>query len=427
MRSRPGGRPRSGGHAGSGPAGDGRSGRPAGTREAAGRSREGRAPAPGPANARRLALDALVAVEGGARANVVVPSLLSNSQLDSRDRALVTELVYGTCRMRRACDWLIDRHTRSHVDVEVRAALRLGTYQLVWMRVPAHAAVSATVEEVRGPGRTVVNAILRRVADQLALGAPNWPDPAIELSYPDWIVDRLARDLGAGPARQAMLTMNEAAGMTVRADGYVQDRASQFVAAQVGVQPGERVLDLCAAPGGKATAMALDDPSVVVAADVSPVRAAVLADNATRLGAHRVVTVVADGLRPPWRPGSFDRVLVDAPCSGIGVLRRRPDARWRVKPADVARLAVLQRDLLAAALPLVRPGGVLVYSVCTLTGEETRGIDGWLARTVPEATPLPPPGSPWQPVGRGALLLPQTEGTDGMYLLTLRVGGSTRR
>ena len=120
-------------------------------------------------------------------------------------------------------------------------------------------------------------------------------------------------------------------------------------------------------------------------------------------------------------------MLVDAPCSGLGVLRRRPDARWRVKPADVARLAVLQRDLLAAALPLVRPGGVLVYSVCTLTGEETRGIDGWLARTAPDAIPVPPPGSPWQPVGRGALLLPQTEGTDGMYLLTLRVDGRARR
>ena len=258
-----------------------------------------------PPTARRLALDALVAVEGGARANVVVPSLLSSSQLDSRDRALVTELVYGTCRMRRACDWLIDRHTRSHVDVEVRAALRLGTYQLVWMRVPAHAAVSATVEEVRGPGRTVVNAILRRVADQLALGAPNWPDLPTELSYPDWIVDRLARDLGAGPARQAMLTMNEAAGMTVRADGYVQDRASQFVAAQVGVQPGERVLDLCAAPGGKATAMALDDPSVVVAADLLAGRAAVVADNATGLAAHGGHTVVAGRAQAPVAAKQF--------------------------------------------------------------------------------------------------------------------------
>jgi 16S rRNA (cytosine967-C5)-methyltransferase len=131
--------------------------------------------------------------------------------------------------------------------------------------------------------------------------------------------------------------------------------------------------------------------------------------------------VVADGVSPPWRPGCFDRVLVDAPCSGLGVLRRRPDARWRVQPGDIPRLAGLQRRLVAAALPLVRPGAELVYSVCTLTREETSGIDNWLARTAPGLEPRPPPGPPWQPAGRGALLVPQAADTDGMYVLTLRV------
>jgi 16S rRNA (cytosine967-C5)-methyltransferase len=168
-------------------------------------------------------------------------------------------------------------------------------------------------------------------------------------------------------------------------------------------------------------------PALVVAADLSPDRAAMMAAIATRLGARQMATVVADGLTPPWRPASFDRVVVDAPCSGLGVLRRRPDARWRVQPADVARLAELQRRLLAAALPLVRPGGLLVYSVCTLTGSETRGIDGWLARTAPDLIPVPPPGPPWQPAGRGGLLLPQTAGTDGMYVLSLRVPAPSRR
>jgi 16S rRNA (cytosine967-C5)-methyltransferase len=372
-------------------------------------------------SARRLAVDALVAVDGGARANEVVAGLLANSGLEARDRALVTELVYGTCRMRRACDWLTDRHTRGRLDAEVRSALRMGTYQLGWMRVPAHAAVSATVEVVPGPGRSVVNAILRRVATQLAAGPVTWPDPATELSYPDWIVAQLAGDLGPQAARDALTTMNEAASMTVRADGYVQDRASQLVAAAAGAGPGERILDVCAAPGGKATALAAAGPALVVAADLSPARAAVLAANASRLHASTVVTAVADGTAPPWRPGSFDRVLVDAPCSGLGVLRRRPDARWRVQRSDVSRLADLQRRLLATAVPLVRPGGVLVYSVCTMTGEETRSIDGWLARSAPGLVPLPPPGEPWQPCGRGAILLPQTEGTDGMYLLRLRV------
>jgi 16S rRNA (cytosine967-C5)-methyltransferase len=367
-----------------------------------------------------VALDALIAIDGGARANVVVPDLLDRSSLAERDRAFVTELVYGTSRMRRACDWLAVRHARGSLDTEVRAALRLGAYQLVWTRVPPHAAVSATVDEVRGPGRSVVNAVLRRVAAGLERGPLTWPDPATELSYPDWIVARLSRDLGPAAARESLLAMNEPAQATYRKDGYVQDPASQMVAAHVGAGAGDLVLDLCAAPGGKATAMATGGPALVVAADISPARSALVAANATRTGADRVVTVVADGTVPPFPPGSFDRVLVDAPCTGLGVLRRRPDARWRVQPADVSRLAGLQRRLLAAAVPLVRPGGLLAYSVCTLTTEETRVVDGWLARRYPAMAPAPPPAGPWEPAGRGALLLPQAAGTDGMYLLTLR-------
>jgi 16S rRNA (cytosine967-C5)-methyltransferase len=378
-------------------------------------------PATGPASPRRLAVDALMAVDAGARANVVVAEQLAGCSLDARDRSLVTELVYGTCRMRRACDWLTDRHTRGRVDPQVRAAMRVGAYQLGWTRIPPHAAVSATVDVVRGPGRTVVDAVLRRVAAQLAAGPVAWPDPATQLSYPDWIVDRLARDLGTGAARDALTIMNQPATVTARPDGYIQDPASQLVAAHLGARPGEWILDVCAAPGGKATALAAAGPALVVAADRSSDRAALIVENAARLGATDMVTVVADGTRPPWRPGRFDRVLVDAPCSGLGVLRRRPDARWRIQPQDVPRLADLQRRLLTGAIPMIRPGGVLVYSVCTLTGEETRGIDGWLARTAPDLVPLPPPGPPWRPAGRGALLLPQAAGTDGMYVLSVRV------
>jgi 16S rRNA (cytosine967-C5)-methyltransferase len=360
-------------------------------------------------------------VDGGARANVVVPKLLDGSELEARDRALVTELAYGACRMQRACDWLTGRHTRSRLDPQVRAALRVGTYQLGWTRIPPHAAVSATVEVVRGPGRSVVNAVLRRVAAELARGPVAWPDPATELSYPDWIVARLSRDLGPKSARAALTTMNRPASMTVRPDGYVQDRASQLVAAHVGAQTGEWILDMCAAPGGKASLLAAGEPALVVAADLSPGRAALMAANAARLGTRDLAVVVADGAVAPWRPLAFDRVLVDAPCSGLGVLRRRPDARWRVQPGDVPRLAGLQRQLLSAALPLVRPGGVLVYSVCTLTREETSDIDGWLARAEPGLEPLPLPGPPWQRVGRGARLLPQAADTDGMYVLGLRI------
>ena len=388
----------------------------------------GRPPRTRAVTARGVALEALVAIEDGARANIVVPRLLGTHPLSERDRNLVTELVYGTCRMQRACDWVSDRFVKGSIDAQVRAAIRLGVYQLLRTRIPAHAAVAATVEEVNGPGRSVVNAVLRRCSELVAKEAIVWPDPPTELSYPDWIVARLAQDLGSTEARKALETMNLAASATVREDGYVQDRASQMVASHVaqlvtrdGRDPDDiRILDLCAAPGGKATALANERLGLVVAADLSFPRAEVIAANAARLGTTAVAPVVADGTLPAWRDQSFDAVLVDAPCSGLGVLRRRPDARWRVKPGDVTRLAELQKRLLRAAIPLVRPGGILAYSVCTLTMAETAAVDRWLAAESPNCQPLPPPGPPWQPAGRGALLLPQTEGTDGMFLIALR-------
>jgi 16S rRNA (cytosine967-C5)-methyltransferase len=344
--------------------------------------------------------------------------MLSRSALERRDRHLVTELVYGACRMQRACDWLAGRYTRGRVDDEVRAALRLGTYQLGWTRIPAHAAVSATVAEVHSPGRSVVNAVLRRVADEIDRGLVAWPDAATELSYPDWIVDRLRSDLGGDSALAALRQMNEPAAATPRPDGYTQDAASQMIVEHLRPLAGAGlVADVCAAPGGKATGLAA--AGTVVAADISLPRARVIAANAQRLEADTVVTVVADATEPPFRDQQFDLVLVDAPCSGLGVLRRRPDARWRIQPADVGRLSALQRRLLSSAAGLVRPGGVLAYSVCTLTISETAAVDRWLGQQHPELVPLPPPPEPWRPAGRGALLLPQTAGTDGMFLLTL--------
>ncbi|MGQ0519991.1 MAG: transcription antitermination factor NusB [Actinomycetota bacterium] len=380
----------------------------------------GRPPAAALPSARRLALEALERIDAGAYANVVLPSLLGAGTLDRRDRAFVTELVYGTTRMRRACDWLIDRLVDRPLEPEVRNVLRLGVYQVVFLRTPPHASVSATVDVAPTRARGLVNAVLRRL---LREEPPRWPDPPTRLSYPDWVVRRLAADLGGARAEAALEQMNEAPPVTERADGYIQDRASQDVAAFVGVEPGQRVADVCAAPGGKATAMAGAGAAVVVAVDLSPERTALVADNVARLDLANVAAVVADATEPPFRPGWADRVLVDAPCSGLGVLRRRPDARWRVQPDDVPRLAGLQRALLAAAVPLLRPGGVVVYSVCTLTRAETVEIDEWLAGAFPGLEAQPAPGPPWEPLGRGALLLPQAAGTDGMFALALRRPG----
>ena len=379
------------------------------------------------ATARGLSLQGLLEVEEtGGRANVVVPELLADSRLAERDRAFVTELVYGTLRMRRACDWLIDRRLRRPVEPRVRGALRLGAYQLAFLGTPPHAAVSATVAEVAGPARGLVNAVLRRVANDVAEG-PVWPSEAVRLSYPDWIVEELRTSLTAEDAMGALAQMNVPPRVTARADGYIQDRASQWVAQAVlaGTGLGERIADLCAAPGGKATAMGHGTsggpPSLVVAGDIDFRRALVMAENVTRVGLDNVATLVFDGRRPPLTTSTFDRVLVDAPCSGLGVLRRRPDARWRIQPDDVPRLAALQQALLDQALTLARPGGLVVFSVCTLTATETTEIDRWLASAHPDGEAVEPPVSDsWQRIGRGVRLLPQAAGTDGMFLLALR-------
>ncbi len=372
-------------------------------------------------DARRTAVDALLRIEDGAYANLVVPAVLGRSELSTRDRAFVTELVYGTTRMRRACDWVVDRFLTKDPPAEARALLRLGAYQLVMLGTPAHAAVSATVEVTPRPLRGLVNAVLRRAADALPVA---WPDEATRLSYPDWIVDQLTRDLGPVDAHAAMEYMNRAGEVHERDDGYVQDPASQDVARHVGVEAGEVVLDACAAPGGKATLMASSHPAFVGAVDVNPARTALIAANSARVGSPDVAAVTADSRRPPWREHSFDRVLVDAPCSGLGVLRRRPDARWRIAPGDVEALQHLQRQLISSSVPLLRPGGVLVYSACTLTRAETEQIDRWLLHDHPHLVAEEPPSRPWRRLGRGARLLPQDAGADGMYVLRLR---ATRR
>ena len=286
-----------------------------------------------PTTSRALALDALVRIERGAFANLVLPGLLERSGLSRRDRAFTTELVYGTTRMRRACDWLLEPHVRRSLDDDVRAALRLGAYQLAVAGTAPHAAVASTVDAAPTRARGLVNAVLRKVAAALP---PHWPDVATGLSYPDWVVERLVSDLGAEAGLAALAEMNRPAPAPERDDGYVQDEASQWVAALVEVGPGHRVADLCAAPGGKATAMAAGRPPIVVAGDVRETRARTVSANAARLGLSNVASIVADGRRAPVRPAVFDRVLVDAPCSGLGALRRRPDARGRRRAAGGA-------------------------------------------------------------------------------------------
>ena len=363
-------------------------------------------------NARLVAFRCLQRIDHeGAFANLVLAAELGRNKLEERDRRFVTELVYGTTRMRRACDALVDRFVSAAPSAEVRTVLRLGAYQIHFAGVPAHAAVGETVELAPKRARGFVNAVLRRVANTPMM----WPSEAVRLSYPDWIFDRLIAELGHDDAMATLATMNEAPSVTERADGYIQDLGSQWVAESVPAQQGELVLDVCAAPGGKSTAIAALG-AVVVAADLQPQRVGLIAANAVRVAATTVVPVVADATRPPFRAGSFDYVLIDAPCSGLGTLRRRADARWRIQPGDVGELATLQQRIIDECAPLVRVGGTLVYSVCTLLAAESTQH-----RVPADFAPISdePPGE-WHRYGDGWRVLPHEEGTDGMILLRYR-------
>jgi 16S rRNA (cytosine967-C5)-methyltransferase len=373
------------------------------------------APARPVPTARLVALAALESVDGGAYANLTLPPLLVKAKregLSDRDAALATELVYGTVRMQRQLDSLLHPHLSRTPDAEVRRLLRLGTYQIHHLRTPAHAAVSETVAISPPKARGFVNAVLRQVA--AAKAEPASRSFGERLSYPDWIVDSMIASLGKGDAVDVLEAMNVPATMHERDDGYVQDLASQFVGPFVDAQPGEVILDLCAAPGGKATAIA-GRGAFVVAVDVHRHRCALVVENAERLGlTERIASVCADGTALPFRPGTFDRVLVDAPCSGLGSLRRRPDARWRITRADVDELVTLQRSLLAAAAAMVKTGGTVVFSACTLTLEETVGVDEWAVDALPQLHATTAPSGPgWRPWGRGGLLLPAV--SDGMF------------
>jgi 16S rRNA (cytosine967-C5)-methyltransferase len=425
-------------------------------------------------SSREVALAVLLRVEDGAYSNLLLPATLRDSLLDTRDRAFATDLVYGTLRKQRALEYLLEQlsdRPLPELDTPVRIALRLGAYQLMH-GVPAHAAVRETVEIAPERARGYVNGVLRTLA---RLGPP-WPWPegddaealGVRLSYPDWIVKRLLNDFGFEDARATLAIGNEPAAIALRvnpvttseevarelrvaetsvtrgalvedsllvrgsgdparlapvAEGRAtpQDEASQAVVEILDPQPGETVVDVAAAPGGKATAIGerVGDRGLVLAADIHPGRIRLISAAAHRLGLRCVFSVVADGRALPARPASADRVLVDAPCSGLGVLRRRAEARWRISAEQIPPLATLQRDLLRAAAEVVRPGGVIVYSVCTLTYEETTGVD-WAMRELPNLVAEPPPGPPWRPRGRGAFLLPHDANTDGMFVLRLR-------
>lgn len=435
--------------------------------------------------ARAAARDVLAAVrERDAYANLVLPGLLRERKLSGRDAALATELAYGTCRAQGLLDGVLEACTDrplADVDGALLDVLRLGTYQLLRTRIGAHAAVSTSVDLAMarlGPARAgFVNAVLRRVSrqDEAAWVAQLAPGDhlgrlAFAHAHPRWIAQAFADALGPDSAElDAVLTADdtrptvhlvarpgqisavELAAVTggeqgpwspyavhlgggdpgeldaVRAGlAGVQDEGSQLVALALALAPvdgpdGLRWLDLCAGPGGKAAllgALVGMAGGRLDAVEPSPHRAELVRRTTRGLA---VDVHVVDGRDPGLRPG-YDRVLVDAPCTGLGALRRRPEARWRRQPSDVAELVVLQQQLLASALELVRPGGVVGYATCSPhLAETTAVVADAVARgaTLLDVRPLLP-GVPRLGAGPHVQLWPHRHGTDAMFLAALR-------
>ncbi|MFC8180277.1 MULTISPECIES: RsmB/NOP family class I SAM-dependent RNA methyltransferase [Nocardiaceae] len=466
--------------------------RTSGSRRGAG-NRPNRGGGPGstpPVDPARLAArDVLKAVrERDAYANLVLPGLLRERKLDTRDAALATELAYGSSRARGFLDSVIESGSGraiSEIDGGLLDILRLGAYQLLRTRVAPHAAVATSVDLTRaefGSGKAgFVNAVLRRVSeksadrwvDELAPAADKDPvgHLAFEYAHPKWIAQAFADALGADAAeladvlaaddarpavhlvaRPGEISAEELALVTGGEEGKyspyavyldggdpgkldavrdglagVQDEGSQLVARALTLAPiegedGGRWLDLCAGPGGKAAllgAIAEIDGARVDAVEPTPHRADLVSKTTKGLP---VTVHVVDG-RDPGLDGGYDRVLVDAPCTGLGALRRRPEARWRRTQSDLAGLVALQKELLASALKLVRPGGVVVYSTCSPHLSETTAVVADAVRRYGAQqldTHALLPDVPQLGDGASAQLWPHRHGTDAMFLAALR-------
>lgn len=436
-------------------------------------------------NPRQLAFDVLMAVERGGFADAELGRRLARADLDARDQALAVRLVYGTLAWQGYLDHVLaGASRRGAIDLPVRIVLRLAAFQLLKLtRVPDHAAVDTAVEmakRVHAGAAGFANAVLRRVVrerDQTSTPPTEPAAPAalaLRWSHPEWLVRLWLAELGwdetcgllaanneAAPTvlrvnrrratRPAVLDALAAASIGARAGVYasdaivledgvdprrlsgfaegqfsVQGEASQLVALLVGAQPGDTVWDACAAPGGKATAIAeqMDGKGRVIATDVNENGIAQARQMVQRLQLTNVSAMVADAASDQQRaavPSEVDVALVDAPCSGLGTLRQHPEIRWRRTPNDLAAAAHRQAALLANVARRVRRGGALVYATCTLTRAENDAVvDGFLARnrdfTIVDPRPqLPPPAHRLVDDMHRLRTYPHRHGLDGFF------------
>jgi 16S rRNA (cytosine967-C5)-methyltransferase len=428
----------------------------------------------------------------GAFADIVLDRTLREARFpDPRDRGLLTELVMGTLRRRGAIDYaLLPFLSRplEKTDAYVRNALRVGAYQLFHTRIPERAALNETVaavKEARGGGAAgFVNAVLRGIVRAGKVPAlPPEGDPRrlpAELSAPKALIDAVARSLGEGEAREYLVACLGKPPFAIRANPFraeadrllarlegegreparcrhapdgillgrpapvfsdppflegaylVMDEGAQLIAPLLAPAAGDRILDACAAPGGKTTHLAAlsGGKAGIVAADVSVARLRLLRETVSRTGAPGIEPVLHDFSRVPLPDtrGTFDKVLVDAPCTGMGVIRRNPDGKWRFRPEDVEGMARLQAAILRNAWAALRPGGLLAYCTCSpLREEDEEVVRAFLAghpRASVEGVPASWPGPPDSRTGDGFLrLYPHRHGTDAFFAALLRRQG----
>jgi 16S rRNA (cytosine967-C5)-methyltransferase len=414
-------------------------------------------------NARELALDLLNNWQKSHQlADDLLKIALDGSTLQGSDRAFVTELFYGCLRQKLTLDFLVAQLANVPPQPVVANILHLGLYQLFLLKTPAHAAVNETVALAKTQAHTseakFVNAILRRAerehdALQARLDATRETAPWIYNSHPQWLWERWMTRLGRESAAalcewnnqppplyirintlktstkpadiNAEPTTHPLCWRVVNASGlfqgnsftsgefYVQDPSTLIAVDVLDPQPGESVLDMCAAPGGKTTYLAqkMQNRGRIIAADLSSSRLALVGENCRRLGVTIVATLACEGthLDRCLRGEQFDRVLVDAPCSNTGVLRRRADLRWRIEESEIRRLATLQEKLLASAAPFTKPQGVLVYSTCSLEEEENQRVVERFGRSHPEFA-----------LEATRSIFPPRDGVDGAFVARFR-------
>lgn len=444
-----------------------------------------------PASPRELAMHVLTQVEQeGAYSNLLLNTALQKAALSKSDAGLATELIYGTISRLNTLDYFLDKYVNKgtrKLQPWVRALLRLSLYQIIYLdRIPDHAVVSEAVNLAKRRGHQgisgMVNGVLRNILRQkesLAIPAdlPAAKRISLQHSHPEWLVERWISQYGPETAEAICAANNEPPAVSVRVnttmisreellkemegrglqaapstlspygivvkgagnmaltDWYregmisIQDESSMLVAEAVGPEPGMRVLDCCAAPGGKSAHMGelMKDQGSIVANDIHSHKGKLIADQAARLGLDCIRTVTGDALELPSRfePASFDRILLDAPCSGLGVIRRKPDLKWGKTEEDIREIAALQSKLLDSVSALLRPGGVLVYSTCTIEPQENEGVVTSFVNRHPEFE-LDETGSLSRLKdnalvrGGGIQILPQHYHSDGFYIARLR-------